>query len=79
MLEYLGEIRGSLRAKHCSMSDQALLADGPFVRGQRDDAFPRTGATVLEHMIYVLRHSMFHLGQMQSELRRRGLTGAKWH
>ena len=79
MLEYLEEIRGSLRETLHSMSNEALLANEPFVRRQRDDAFPRTEATVLEHMIYVLRHSMFHLGQFQGELRRRGLKGAKWH
>jgi len=70
MLDYLEEIRGSLRGKLCSMSDEAFLAD---------HAFPWTGATVLERMIYTLRHSMFHLGQIQAELRRRGLRGAEWH
>jgi len=79
MLDYLEEIRDTLGGKLRSMSDEALLADEPFVRGQRDEAFPRTGPTVLAHMIYTLRHSMFHLGQIQSELRRRGLGGARWH
>jgi uncharacterized damage-inducible protein DinB len=70
MLDYLEEIRGSLRGKLRSMSDEALLAEHPF---------PWTGATVLERMVYTLRHSMFHLGQIQAELRRRGLKGAEWH
>jgi len=70
MLDYLEEIRASLGGKLRSMSDEALLAD---------QAFPWTGATVLERMIYTLRHSMFHLGQIQAELRRRGLKGADWH
>jgi hypothetical protein len=52
------------------MSDEDLLAG---------HAFPWTGATVLERMIYTLRHSMFHLGQIQAELRRRGMKGAEWH
>jgi uncharacterized damage-inducible protein DinB len=70
MLDYLEHIRANLGGKLRSMSDQALLAD---------HAFPWTGATVLERMIYTLRHSMFHLGQIQAELRRRGLKGAEWH
>lgn len=70
MLDYLEEIRGSLKGKLHSMSDEAILGE---------HAFPWTGATVLERMIYTLRHSMFHLGQIQAELRRRGLKGAEWH
>ena len=70
ILDYLEEIRGSLKGKLHTMSDAALLAG---------HAFPWTGATVLERMIYALRHSMFHLGQIQAELRCRGLKGAEWH
>lgn len=70
ILDYLEEIRGSLGGKLRSMSDEAFLAG---------HAFPWTGATVLERMIYTLRHSMFHAGQIQAELRRRGLQGAEWH
>ena len=70
MLDYLEEIRGSLRELLLSMSGDDLLAD---------HAFPWTGATVLDRMIYTLRHSMFHLGQIQAELRRRGMKGAEWH
>ena len=70
MLDYLEEIRGSLRGKLRSMSDEAILSGHPF---------PWTGTTLLERMIYTLRHSMFHLGQIQAELRRRGLKGAEWH
>jgi uncharacterized damage-inducible protein DinB len=70
MLDYLEEIRGSLGGMLRSMSDEDLLAG---------HAFPWTGATVLERMIYTLRHSMFHLGQIQAELRRRGMKGAEWH
>lgn len=40
---------------------------------------PPDGATVPEHMIHVLRRSMFPLGQIQGELKRRGLAGAQWH
>jgi uncharacterized damage-inducible protein DinB len=70
MLDYLEEIRSSLQSKLHSMSDESFLAG---------HAFPWTGATVLERMIYTLRHSMFHVGQIQAELRRRGLQGAEWH
>jgi len=70
MLDYLEEIKSSLERKLHSMSDEALLAD---------HAFPWTGATVLDRMVYTLRHSMFHVGQIQAELRRRGMKGAEWH
>ena len=70
MLSYLEEIQGSLGEKLRSMPDEALLAG---------HAFPWTGVTVLERMIYTMRHSMFHLGQIQAELRRRELKGADWH
>ncbi len=70
MLDYLEEIRGNMRGKLRSMSDEAILSEHPF---------PWTGATVLERMVYTLRHSMFHLGQIQADLRRRGLKGAEWH
>jgi uncharacterized damage-inducible protein DinB len=67
---YLKEARGALEAKLLALSDEDLLSG---------HAFPWTGATVLDRMIYALRHSMFHLGQIQAELRRRGLEGAQWH
>jgi uncharacterized damage-inducible protein DinB len=70
MVNYLDDIRGSLREKLQSLPDEALTAE---------HAFPWTGATPLERMIYTLRHSMFHVGQIQAELRRRGLKGAEWH
>ena len=70
LLDYLEEIRGSLKGKLRSRPDETILAGHPF---------PWTGATVLERMIYTLRHSMFHLGQIQAELRLRGLKGAEWH
>jgi hypothetical protein len=70
MLAYLEEVQRSLEGMLRSMRDRALLAG---------HAFPWTGATIMERMIYTLRHSMFHLGQVQAEMRRRGLKGADWH
>ena len=70
LLDCLGEVRGRLLSKLCSASDEAMLADHPF---------PWTGKTLMELMMYALRHSMFHLGEIQSELRRRQLRGAEWH
>jgi uncharacterized damage-inducible protein DinB len=67
---YLEETQEDLRAKLRALTDQDLLASHPF---------PWTGATLLDRLIYTLRHSMFHLGQIQAELRRRGLKGAQWH
>jgi hypothetical protein len=55
MLAYLEEIQESLGATLRSMSDSALLTG---------HAFSWTGATVMECMVYTLRHSMFHLGQI---------------
>jgi hypothetical protein len=32
-----------------------------------------------DQLVYTLQHSIYPLGQVQSELRRRGLKGAKRH
>jgi hypothetical protein len=70
MLAYLEEIAGRLAEGLRSMSDSALLAE---------HAFAWMGGTVMERIICTLRQSMFHLGQIQAEMRRRGFKGADWH
>ena len=40
--------------------------------------FPWTGSTLLGRVLYSLEHSRHHLGELNGELRRRGLPRIKW-
>lgn len=40
--------------------------------------FPWTGATLLDALLYLLRHTQHHLGEMHAELRRRNIPRAEW-
>jgi hypothetical protein len=40
--------------------------------------FPWTGSTLLGRILYSLEHSRHHLGELNGELRRRGLPRIKW-
>ena len=42
------------------------------------EVFPWTGPNVLSRMIYVIRHGQDHAGQLNAELRRRGLARFPW-
>lgn len=53
-----------------SMSDAELL--------QSQEAFPWTGPNILSRLIYVIRNSQDHTGQLNAELRRRGLPRSAW-
>jgi hypothetical protein len=39
---------------------------------------PWTGGTRLDRAIYSLRHSQHHLGQINAELRRKGVSRGEW-
>ncbi|MGD0462364.1 MAG: DinB family protein [Tepidisphaeraceae bacterium] len=45
---------------------------------ERQSILTGTGATVLDRSLYLLRHTQHHLGQINSELRRRGLPRGQW-
>jgi len=68
--EYLEKVRERTAQWLSSMSEEQLLAP--------QDAFPWTGPNLLSRMIYVIRHSQDHTGQLNAELRRRGLPRSSW-
>ena len=70
MLEYLEEIRERVSTLLGQMSDVQMLAP--------KKAFPWTGPNILARAVYTLRHTQAHIGELNSELRRRGLERAEW-
>jgi len=44
----------------------------------KEAAFPWTGSSVLSRVLYLLAHYRQHLGEVNAELRRRGLPRIKW-
>jgi hypothetical protein len=66
----IDQMAASVAAWLEGLSDETLLAF--------DDAFPWTGATRLARAMYLLRHSQNHIGELNAELRRRGLPRATW-
>jgi hypothetical protein len=52
------------------------LGDEGLLRSQ--DVFRWTGDTVLSRLLYVLSHYRQHFGEINAELRRRGLPRIKW-
>lgn len=53
-----------------SLEDEGLLTT--------NDGFPWTGEKKLGRALYLLRHTQSHMGEMNAELRRRGLPRGKW-
>jgi len=56
-----------------------------WIKGLDDEAFhnsetrcPWTGSTLHGRLLYSLEHSRHHLGELNGELRRRGLPRVKW-
>jgi len=70
MLTYLDEVRTQVEAWLRGVQDSDLLSP--------DTSSHWTGRSVLACALGQLRHIQHHLGQLNSELRRRGLPRAKW-
>ncbi|HEY1064882.1 MAG TPA: DinB family protein [Pirellulales bacterium] len=70
LLLYLDRVQASVREWLTTSSDEAFLSP--------QTVFERTGETLLDRAIYSLRHSQHHLGQINAELRRKGLPRGKW-
>lgn len=68
LLDYLDEVQAKAEGRVEVMGVEGLL--GPDYAG----FFP----TALEHVLYTLRHVQHHLGQINAELKTRGLSPAKW-
>jgi len=69
ILEYLEKAAEKMRARISSLSEEELL--GPT-------GFPWTGESILEQMIYTLRHAQYHLGELAAALRYHGADEAEW-
>ena len=64
------------------LADVSLQAE-TWLRGAdlltSDDDFPWAGGSVLDRAFYLLRHSHHHIGEMWSEIKRRGHALPDWH
>ena len=69
-LAYLEAVRERTRDWLAGLGDEGLLAP--------QQAFPWTGPNVLSRLIYVIRNSQDHTGQLNTELRHRGLPRSTW-
>ncbi len=67
---YLKEIVEKVDGWLQGMNDAAFLA--------AEKAFPWTGSAVLGRALYLLVHCHQHLGEINAELRQRGLPRVKW-
>ena len=69
-LAYLEVVRQRTRVWLEGLGDEGLLAP--------QEAFPWTGPNILSRMIYVIRNSQDHTGQLNAERRRRNLPRSTW-
>ena len=58
--------------------DQWLDALGDAGLLETDEGFPWTGTRKLGRAVYLLRHTQNHIGDMNAELRRRGVPRGAW-
>jgi uncharacterized damage-inducible protein DinB len=69
-LAKLADIRVIVGQRLAKLNDAALL--------EPEELHPWTGKTRMDRLLYVLRHSQHHLGEMNAELTRRGIKAAVW-
>ena len=67
---YLREVEGKTESWLRGLDDSDLLSP--------ETQFPWTGSTLLGRTLYMLAHCRQHLGEVNAELRRRGLPRVKW-
>ena len=70
LLTYLYEVKEKTESWLNSQEDEYFLSP--------ESEFPWTGSTVLGRVLYLLEHSRQHFGELNAELRRRGLPRIKW-
>ena len=69
-LELLAAMREATDKWLESLGDEGLAAT--------DEGFPWTGTRKIGRALYLLRHSQNHIGELNSELKRRNLPRGKW-
>ncbi len=67
---YLKEVKEKTESLLGSLDDSDLLSP--------ETEYPWTGGTLLGRVLYTLAHSRQHFGEVNAELRRRGLPRIKW-
>jgi len=67
---YLREVQQKTESWLKDLSDEDFLSP--------EYEFPWTGSTVLGRVLYLLEHSRQHFGELNAELRIRGLPRIKW-
>jgi uncharacterized damage-inducible protein DinB len=70
LFQYHNEVKEKIDSWLKTSSDIEIL--------QYQNTFRWTGMTVLSRLIYVLAHYRQHFGEINAELRRRGLPRIKW-
>jgi hypothetical protein len=68
--EYNHEVRMKINAWLRGMREEDLL--------KAEERYPWTGSTLLGRVMYILAHYRQHFGEVNAELRRRGLPRIKW-
>ncbi len=66
----LAIFRFTVEARLSQFTDEALL--------EPEQVHPWTGRTRMSKILFTLRHTQHHLGEINSELIRRGIEGVKW-
>jgi len=66
----LVDFRTTVEARLSKLSDEALM--------ESEHVHPWTGRTRLSKMLFNIRHTQHHLGEVNAELIRRGIEGASW-
>lgn len=67
---YLDEVAARTDAFLRSLDDEVLLAE--------ETRFPWTGTNTLERVLYTLRHTTYHLGELSFVLRTHGAEATEW-
>ena len=70
MNKYLDDIQEKLETWIKGLDDESFHCP--------ESRFPWTGSTLHGRLLYSLEHSRHHLGELNGELRRRGLPRVKW-
>jgi len=66
----LAVFRSTVEARLSQLTDEALL--------EPEQVHPWTGQTRMSKMLFSLRHTQHHLGEVNAELIRRGIEGVRW-